>query len=109
MVYNDSFLLFYNVFFTAVPPLILSFFERDVARTPIYRYPELYRESRVRLWNLRTWAAWLLASLYVAVVAFYIPYLGFNGSEDILDGNGRGIGYETMVFYFSAYSTSLDP
>jgi hypothetical protein len=83
----------------------MCFFERDAARTPIYRYPELYRESRVRYWNLRTWVAWILASLYVAVVVFYIPYLGFNGSEDVLDGSGRSIGYETMVFYYSAYST----
>lgn len=71
-VYEETFLVYFNVAFSAVPPFVVACFEKDVARTPLYRYPELYRESRVHYWNLLTFVGWITAAVCVSISKSFV-------------------------------------
>ncbi|KAI9009039.1 hypothetical protein DFJ74DRAFT_711330 [Hyaloraphidium curvatum] len=99
-IYEETFLVYFNVAFSAVPPFVVACFEKDVARTPLYRYPELYREARVHYWNLQTFAGWILAAVIVSNIVFFVGF-GFWG-EGILSPNGWGIGYDSVIYVWSS-------
>lgn len=101
-VYEETFLVYFNVAFSAVPPFVVACFEKDVARTPLYRYPELYRESRVHYWNLQTFTGWIIAAVCVSVVVFFVGF-GIWG-DGVLMWNGRSLGYDSVIYIWSSLS-----
>jgi magnesium-transporting ATPase (P-type) len=42
-IYNDFFLLLYNVIFTAGSPIVIGIFDRDVDKAVCYAFPSTYK------------------------------------------------------------------
>ena len=44
-IYNDVYMTLFNVIFTALTPIIIGIFDRDLDREAGYKYPQLYKQG----------------------------------------------------------------
>ncbi|KAM5171285.1 phospholipid-transporting ATPase VB [Mantella aurantiaca] len=79
-------LIFFNLFFTSVPPLIFGIMDKDVSAETLLSLPELYKSGqRSELYKMSTFWIAILDAFYQSLVCFFIPYLTFYKSDiDIL-------------------------
>lgn len=64
-LYDEHFLTLWNMVFTALLPIAVACFEKDVEEESIGRYPKLYKAVKDGLyWNTLTMAGWGIASLW---------------------------------------------
>ncbi|XP_051148424.1 phospholipid-transporting ATPase 3-like isoform X2 [Andrographis paniculata] len=70
--YDDWYQSLYNVFFSALPVIILGLFDKDVNATLSKKYPELYREGiRNMFFKWRVVATWALFSIAQSLILYY--------------------------------------
>ncbi|KAG2740303.1 hypothetical protein P692DRAFT_20318274 [Suillus brevipes Sb2] len=76
LVYDYSFILFYNLIFTSLPVIILGSFDQDINSKAAPAFPRLYVRGIRGLEHTRTkfWF-YMLDGLYQSAVVFFIPYL----------------------------------
>ncbi|KAL0732595.1 hypothetical protein Bca4012_008804 [Brassica carinata] len=97
--YDDWFQSLYNVFFTALPVIVLGLFEKDVSASLSKRYPELYREGiRNSFFKWRVVAVWASSAVYQSLVCYlFVTASAFDGKNS----SGKMFGLwdvSTMVF-----------
>ncbi|PNH05393.1 Phospholipid-transporting ATPase 3 [Tetrabaena socialis] len=64
-IYNDFYMTLFNVVFTALTPIVIGIFDRDVDKEMALKYPGLYIQGqRNEYFNFRAISLWLLSSLY---------------------------------------------
>jgi hypothetical protein len=103
-LYEQWTLAAYNVFFTALPVVIVGIFERPVLDTDnIHKFPKLYSAGlRDELLNMRVFAQWMFNAIFhSAIIYFAVMYLwdariGKNGMPVGLDGVGVTM-YATVI------------
>ena len=44
-IYNDVYMTLYNVIFTALTPIVIGIFDRDLDRNAGLKYPQLYKQG----------------------------------------------------------------
>ncbi|KAI9573070.1 hypothetical protein HD554DRAFT_2058642 [Boletus coccyginus] len=89
-LYDYSFILFYNLIFTALPVIVLGAFDQDINAKAALAFPELYirgirglEYTRIKFWS------YMLDGFYQSVVVFYIPYLVWSlGPATSVNGKG---------------------
>jgi phospholipid-translocating P-type ATPase (flippase) len=65
---------FYNVFFTAVPIMVLAVYDRDVPDHIVESFPELYKQGHKHVFfNKWNFIGWVANSIYHSAVCFFIP------------------------------------
>ncbi|CAL5188826.1 unnamed protein product [Lathyrus oleraceus] len=70
--YDDWFQSLYNVFFTALPVIIVGLFDKDVSASLSMKYPELYMEGiRNVFFKWRVVAIRAFLSVYQSLILFY--------------------------------------
>ncbi|KAJ3410192.1 hypothetical protein HDU80_000014 [Chytriomyces hyalinus] len=100
LIYEEFFMTWFNVFFTALPPLLIGVFEQDVSDTTAENIPELYHQSRVgQYWNWRLFAGVMFDAVWHSLAVFYGIYLAFGDGD--IDTKGRVIGYWVGTFFFA--------
>nr|CAG4643715.1 EOG090X00X3 [Lepidurus arcticus] len=83
---------FYNVLFTAAPPLAMGLFDRSYSAETSMTYPALYKSSQSgKHFNVKVFWLWIMKALIHSVVLFWLPLEAFK--MDVLWGNGRDGGY----------------
>jgi magnesium-transporting ATPase (P-type) len=55
-IYNDFYMTLFNVVFTAMAPLVVGWFDRDLDKVYGERFPLLYREGALRTALCRRWS-----------------------------------------------------
>ncbi|WZZ27813.1 hypothetical protein YC2023_011214 [Brassica napus] len=97
--YDDWFQSLYNVFFTALPVIVLGLFEKDVSASLSKRYPELYREGiRNSFFKWRVVAAWATSAVYQSLVCYLFVTTSSFGA---INSSGKIFGLwdvSTLVF-----------
>lgn len=89
-VYDEWFITFYNLMYTALPVLGMSLFDQDVNDYWSMHFPELYEPGqRKRTFNHREFIKCMLYSVYSSLVLFFVPYGAIQGSEQ---NNGKSVG-----------------
>ncbi|KIM51232.1 hypothetical protein SCLCIDRAFT_33615 [Scleroderma citrinum Foug A] len=90
-LYDYSFILLYNLVFTALPVIVLGAFDQDINAKAAIAFPELYvrgirglEYTRIKFWSF------MLDGLYQSAVVFFIPYLAWSLGL-ATSWNGRGI------------------
>lgn len=90
-LYDYSFILLYNLVFTALPVIVLGAFDQDVNAKAALAFPELYvrgirglEYTRLKFWSF------MLDGLYQSAVVFFIPYLAWSFGLAV-SWNGKGI------------------
>ncbi|XP_040200658.1 phospholipid-transporting ATPase VB [Rana temporaria] len=79
-------LIFFNLFFTSVPPLVFGVMDKDVSAETLMSLPELYKSGqRSESYKMSTFWIAILDAFYQSIVCFFVPYLAFYKSDiDIL-------------------------
>ncbi|KAI5994780.1 phospholipid-translocating P-type ATPase [Pisolithus albus] len=90
-LYDYSFILLYNLVFTALPVIVLGAFDQDINAKAALAFPELYvrgirglEYTRLKFWTF------MLDGLYQSAVVFFIPYLAWSLGLAV-SWNGKGI------------------
>ncbi|XP_062991171.1 phospholipid-transporting ATPase VD-like [Elgaria multicarinata webbii] len=75
-------LIFFNLLYTSVPPIIYGVLDKDVSAQTLLRRPELYKAGQRNEPYMRSAFAGNLAdALYQSLVCFLIPYFTFLHSD----------------------------
>ncbi|XP_075799244.1 phospholipid-transporting ATPase VD isoform X1 [Microtus pennsylvanicus] len=75
-------LIFFNLLFTSVPPIIYGVLEKDVSAETLLQLPELYQSGqRSEAYVPLTFWITLLDAFYQSLVCFFVPYFAYRGSD----------------------------
>ncbi|MGH0147079.1 UNVERIFIED_CONTAM: hypothetical protein FKN15_009923 [Acipenser sinensis] len=75
-------MIFFNLFFTSLPPIIFGIMDKDISAETLLGLPELYKSgqnSEGYKWST-FWIA-MLDAFYQSLICFFVPYLTFQGSD----------------------------
>ncbi|XP_056326707.1 probable phospholipid-transporting ATPase VD [Danio aesculapii] len=79
---NSWVLIFFNLLFTSVPPLVYGVLDKDVSAETLLKLPDLYKSGQNSQAYLPS-TFWLniLDAFYQSLVCFFIPYFAYAGSD----------------------------
>lgn len=78
-IYDYMYLLFFNVFFSILPLLMLGSFDRDLSDSYLMKVAPIYRMGiRQTSYSMKLFLYYLLDALYQSVVCFFIPLLAYQ-------------------------------
>ena len=96
-LYEFTYIMLFNVTFTALPPLVVAVFDQDVSAEASLRFPILYRENLTgEKFNTLIFWRTVVGSLYQSLIVFFIPMLSFTVQK-----NGDPVGLQalgTLIF-----------
>ncbi|KAG7518105.1 putative phospholipid-transporting ATPase VB [Solea senegalensis] len=75
-------MIFFNLFFTSVPPIMFGIMDKDVSAEILMGVPELYRTGQGSgEYTFSTFWISILDAFYQSLVCFFIPYLAYQDSD----------------------------
>ncbi|XP_062250513.1 phospholipid-transporting ATPase VB isoform X2 [Platichthys flesus] len=75
-------MIFFNLFFTSVPPVMFGIMDKDISAEMLMGVPELYRTGQgTGDYNRKTFWISILDAFYQSLVCFFIPYLAYQDSD----------------------------
>ncbi|XP_053423350.1 phospholipid-transporting ATPase VB isoform X2 [Nycticebus coucang] len=75
-------MIFFNLFFTSLPPLIFGILDKDISAETLLALPELYKSGQnSECYNLSTFWISMLDAFYQSLICFFIPYLTYKDSD----------------------------
>ncbi|XP_021352123.1 probable phospholipid-transporting ATPase IA isoform X2 [Mizuhopecten yessoensis] len=78
---------FYNVIFTAAPPLAMGLFDRICSAESMMKFPALYKSSQnAEYFNVKVFWMWILNSIYHSILLFWLPALSLKQDSAFSDG-----------------------
>ncbi|KAF7248192.1 putative phospholipid-transporting ATPase VD [Varanus komodoensis] len=91
-------LIFFNLLFTSVPPIIYGVLDKDVSAEMLLRMPELYKVGqRNEPYVKSAFAVNLLDAFYQSLICFFIPYFTLRNSD--VDIYSFGCPMNTAMFF----------
>ncbi|CCW61801.1 unnamed protein product, partial [Phytomonas sp. EM1] len=103
-LFDGWLLVFYNIALTALPPLFLGIFEKDLPESILMTRPVLYASlAQGQYFSFRIMAIWVAEALVLALVIFYTAYpvlhTAIGGHKIIITGSiGSTMIYIGLVF-----------
>ncbi|KAA1069823.1 hypothetical protein PGT21_033797 [Puccinia graminis f. sp. tritici] len=92
ILYEYTYLLFYNVFWTLLPVIGIGVFDQDIAEKVLMAVPELYSTGREgNQFGLRRFAMYMLQGIYQGSVCFFLITFAYNSTSARSDGLDVGI------------------
>ncbi|XP_039993879.1 probable phospholipid-transporting ATPase VD isoform X2 [Xiphias gladius] len=79
---NSWVLIFFNLLFTSVPPLIYGILDQDIPADTLMGLPELYQVAQTSkvYFPYRFWIT-VLDAFYQSLICFFVPYFALAGSD----------------------------
>ncbi|XP_047412583.1 phospholipid-transporting ATPase VB isoform X3 [Sciurus carolinensis] len=75
-------MIFFNLFFTSLPPIIFGVLDKDVSAETLLALPELYKSGQnSENYNLSAFWISMADAFYQSLVCFFFPYLTYKGSD----------------------------
>ncbi|XP_030628223.1 phospholipid-transporting ATPase VD [Chanos chanos] len=79
---NSWVLIFFNLLFTSVPPLMYGVFDKNVSAQTLLSLPQLYKHGQnSKAYLPSTFWLTILDAFYQSLVCFFIPYFAYAGSD----------------------------
>ncbi|GAA6062467.1 hypothetical protein JCM10212_000002 [Sporobolomyces blumeae] len=95
-VYEYTYLLFWNVFWTLIPVIFIGVFDRDVGERALMAVPELYERGRKgKLFGLIRFSIYMLDGIYQSVVIYFFILYSYDTTS------ARSDGYDINMYEFS--------
>ncbi|KAF8680867.1 Phospholipid-translocating P-type ATPase [Rhizoctonia solani] len=99
-VFEYTYLLFWNVFWSIAPVIAIGIFDRNIDADILVTLPELYRYGREGRWfGVRVFALYMFDGIYQSAVIFFFILYAYRSTSARTDGYDVGM-YEfstTMV------------
>ncbi|KAL6088198.1 hypothetical protein STEG23_000715, partial [Scotinomys teguina] len=75
-------MIFFNLFFTSLPPIAFGILDKDVSAETLLALPELYKSGQnSECYNLPVFWMSMADAFYQSLICFFIPYLTYRGSD----------------------------
>ncbi|KAM5298295.1 phospholipid-transporting ATPase VB [Ctenodactylus gundi] len=75
-------MIFFNLFFTSLPPIVFGILDKDVSAETLLAWPELYKTGQnSECYNLSTFWISIADAFYQSLICFFIPYLTYKDSD----------------------------
>ncbi|KAM4869445.1 phospholipid-transporting ATPase VB [Urocitellus parryii] len=75
-------MIFFNLFFTSLPPIIFGVLDKDVSAETLLALPELYKSGQnSENYNLSAFWISMADAFYQSLICFFFPYLTYRGSD----------------------------
>ncbi|GAB0196073.1 phospholipid-transporting ATPase VB [Grus japonensis] len=75
-------MIFFNLFFTSMPPLLFGVLDRDVSAETLLGLPALYKNGQnSEIYKLSTFIITMLDAFYQSLICFFVPYLTYEDSD----------------------------
>ncbi|KPV75937.1 uncharacterized protein RHOBADRAFT_35702 [Rhodotorula graminis WP1] len=95
-VYEYTYLLFWNVFWTLVPVIFIGIFDRHVGERALMAVPELYEAGRRgKLFGIVRFAIYMLDGVYQSAVIYFFLVYAYDTTA------ARDDGYDVNMYEFS--------
>ncbi|BGP06096.1 hypothetical protein JCM10049v2_001915 [Rhodotorula toruloides] len=95
-VYEYTYLLFWNVFWTLVPVIFIGIFDRHVGERVLMAIPELYeRGRRGKLFGIVRFSIYMLDGIYQSAVIYFFLLYAYDTTT------ARRDGYDIQMYEFS--------
>ncbi|GFY81198.1 aminophospholipid ATPase 1 [Actinidia rufa] len=79
----------YSVLYTSLPTIIVGILDKDLGRTSLLKYPQLYGAGqREEIYNAKLFWLTIMDTLWQSIVAFFLPLLAYW--ESTIDGSSIG-------------------
>uniref|UniRef100_A0A671SMT0 Phospholipid-transporting ATPase n=1 Tax=Sinocyclocheilus anshuiensis TaxID=1608454 RepID=A0A671SMT0_9TELE len=79
---NSWVLIFFNLLFTSIPPIIYGMLDKDVSGETLLDLPDLYKSGQnSQAYLPSTFWMNILDAFYQSLVCFFIPYFAYAGSD----------------------------
>uniref|UniRef100_A0A8D2IZC1 Phospholipid-transporting ATPase n=1 Tax=Varanus komodoensis TaxID=61221 RepID=A0A8D2IZC1_VARKO len=100
-------LIFFNMFFTSVPPLVSGVLDRDVSAETLLNLPELYKSGQnSEIYKPLTFYIAILDAFYQSLVCFFVPYLAYYDSD--IDVFTFGTTINTVALFTILFHQALE-
>ncbi|CCF60418.1 hypothetical protein KAFR_0K00630 [Kazachstania africana CBS 2517] len=98
-------LSFYNVFFTALPPIVIGVFDQFISSRLLERYPQLYRlGQKGQFFSVKIFWGWIANGFYHSII-IYVGVVFFYRYGSALNMNGEVADHWTWGT--TVYTTSI--
>uniref|UniRef100_A0A5F8GUZ9 Phospholipid-transporting ATPase n=1 Tax=Monodelphis domestica TaxID=13616 RepID=A0A5F8GUZ9_MONDO len=75
-------MIFFNLFFTSLPPLVFGILDKDISAETLLALPELYRSGQnSKFYKMSTFWIAMMDAFYQSLICFFIPYLTYKDSD----------------------------
>ncbi|XP_068958549.1 phospholipid-transporting ATPase VB isoform X2 [Petaurus breviceps papuanus] len=75
-------MIFFNLFFTSLPPLIFGILDKDISDETLLALPELYKSGqKSQFYKLSTFWIAMIDAFYQSLICFFIPYWTYKDSD----------------------------
>ncbi|XP_006865006.1 PREDICTED: probable phospholipid-transporting ATPase VB [Chrysochloris asiatica] len=75
-------MIFFNLFFTSLPPLLFGVLDKDISADTLLALPELYKTGQnSEYYSLSTFWISMMDAFYQSLICFFIPYLTYKDSD----------------------------
>ncbi|XP_028573238.2 phospholipid-transporting ATPase VB isoform X1 [Podarcis muralis] len=75
-------MIFFNLFFTSVPPILSGVLDKDVSAGTLLSLPGLYKSGQnSEVYKPLTFWVAILESFYQSLICFFVPYLAYLDSD----------------------------
>lgn len=100
-------MIFFNLMFTSVPPVMFGVMDKDLSAEMLLGLPELYRTGQGKgEYSFVTFWVSMLDAFYQSLVAFFIPYFTYRGSD--IDIYAFGIPLNTISLFTILLHLSIE-
>ncbi|CAE6401386.1 unnamed protein product [Rhizoctonia solani] len=95
-VFEYTYLLFWNVFWSIAPVIAIGIFDRNIDSDILVILPELYRYGREGKWfGVRVFAIYMLDGIYQSAIIFFFIFYAYHTTTSRTDG------YDVSMYEFS--------
>lgn len=96
-LFEYTYLMFYNLAFTALPVIVLGILDQDVSDTISLVVPQLYLVGILRLeWNQTKFVWYMFDGVYQSLISFFFPYCIYKRTM-LVTQNGLGLDHRYYV------------
>ncbi|XP_030428907.1 probable phospholipid-transporting ATPase VB isoform X2 [Gopherus evgoodei] len=75
-------MIFFNLFFTSMPPILFGILDKDVSAETLLSLPELYKSGQnSETYKLSTFSIAVMDAFYQSLICFFVPYLTYKDSD----------------------------
>nr|XP_056703947.1 phospholipid-transporting ATPase VB [Euleptes europaea] len=75
-------MIFFNMFFTSVPPILSGVLDKDISAEILLSLPELYKSGQnSEIYKPLTFCVAILEAFYQSLICFFVPYLVYFDSD----------------------------
>ncbi|KAM3925381.1 phospholipid-transporting ATPase VB [Leptodactylus fuscus] len=100
-------LIFFNLFFTSVPPLVFGIMDKDVSAETLMSLPELYKSGqRSESYKMSTFWIAILDAFYQSLICFFVPFLTYYKSG--IDLFSFGVPVNTSALFTILFHLAIE-